>query len=261
MAGVTSKRQFSVVLWGSSGFTGRLVAEHLMKSYANQDIRWAMAGRNREKLESVRNSLAKKYEIDEESIPILVGDIANPSSLDSIASKTDVIISTAGPFAKYGTPLLESVVKNKCDYVDITGETPWICDMAKKYNARAETDGVRIIHCCGYDSIPSDIGAWVVVQKAKELGKTLKSVTSVNVKSNGGVSGGTIASGMNIAADPPSMWAKTRGQDLSLTLRLMNMDFPAVPRKMSMAQILLLLLPLYLVLWMGSAMTQHTTAL
>lgn len=207
---MASQRQFSLVLWGSSGFTGRLVAEHLMKSYGNQGIRWAMAGRNKEKLEDIRNSLARKYEIDENSIPILVGDIDNPASLDSIASNTDVIISTAGPFAKYGTPLLESVVKNKCDYVDITGETPWICDMAGKYHARAQEDGIRIIHCCGYDSIPSDMGAWVVVEKAKKLGKTLKSVTAVNVKSKGGVSGGTIASGMNIAADP-----QNRGKDIS----------------------------------------------
>ena len=210
MAGVASQRQFSLVLWGSSGFTGKLVAEHLMQSYANQGIRWAMAGRNKEKLERVRNSLAKKYGIDEDSIPILVGDINNPLSLDSIASNTDVIVSTAGPFAKYGTPLLESVVKNKCDYVDITGETPWICDMAQKYHQQAAADGIRIIHCCGYDSIPSDMGAWTVVQKAKELGKTLKSVTSVNVKSKGGVSGGTIASGMNIAADPSN-----KGKDIS----------------------------------------------
>lgn len=186
------------------------MAEHLMKSYGQENIKWAMAGRNREKLEHVRNDLASKYEIEPDSIPILVGDIDNPSSLDSIASNAQVIVSTAGPFAKYGTPLLDAVVKNKCDYVDITGETPWMCDMAQKYHEHAKQEGIRIIHCCGYDSIPSDMGTWVVVEKAKKLGKTLKSVTSVNVKSKGGVSGGTIASGMNIAADPSN-----KGKDIS----------------------------------------------
>ena len=173
----------------------------MMKSYGHENISWAMAGRSREKLESIRDSLAKQYKVSK--LPdILVGDITNPASLDTIASSTDVIVSTAGPFALYGTPLVDAAVQNSTDYLDITGETPWICSMAHKYHAIAKEKGVRIIHCCGYDSVPSDMGAWVVMQKAKELGKRIKSIQSVNVDGKGGVSGGTIASGMNMAADP-----------------------------------------------------------
>ncbi|KAI8104528.1 hypothetical protein M9434_003083 [Picochlorum sp. BPE23] len=207
---VVGTRPFNVVLWGSTGFTGRLVAEHMMQRYAKDDIKWAMAGRSKEKVQTIRDSLAEKYGVDAESVPILVGDSNDLASLESIASSTDVILSTAGPFSLYGTNVVDAAVLNGCDYVDITGETPWVQGMIRKHHETAKQKGIRIIPCCGYDSTPSDMGAWVVEREAKRRGKKLVSARTMLLDSRGGVSGGTIASGLEIAADP-----ENRKKDLS----------------------------------------------
>ena len=113
-------RPFQVVIWGASGFTGRLVCEHLSRDYKGQ-VSWAMAGRNKEKLESIRADLAASYGAEISEVPILLGTLEDQASLDSIASQTDVIISTAGPFAKYGTPIVDAAVRESSHYCDITG--------------------------------------------------------------------------------------------------------------------------------------------
>ena len=192
-----------VVVFGATGFTGRLVAEHLFKSYGQgNNVRWAMAGRSIDKLESLRTELASKYSADASSVDILVADAYDRPSLDAIASSTKVLISTAGPFAISGAPVVDACVSNGCDYVDITGEVPFIAAMAAKHHDACKDKGVKVIHCCGYDSVPSDIGTLAIVRRAKELGKSLSHVTTIVGDSKGGVSGGTIASGMNLMADP-----------------------------------------------------------
>lgn len=193
--------KLDVVVYGATGFTGRLVCEHLVKSYGAGSVRWAMAGRNRDKLESLRSELCQQYSADASSIDILVGDAFDKPSLDAIASKTKVLLSTAGPFAISGAPVVDACVANHTHYVDITGEVPFIAAMAKKHHDTCKKHNTRVIHCCGYDSVPSDLGAMAVVRKAREMGKTICKVTTIVGDSRGGVSGGTIASGMNLAAD------------------------------------------------------------
>lgn len=193
-------RSHKIVVWGATGFTGRLVCEHIASNY-NSSIKWAMAGRSREKLQQVRDLIAERCQVDLLDVPLVVADLSDTASLDEMASDTEVIISTAGPFTRLGTPIVDAAVRNECHYVDITGEAPWVKKMIKEYDSEAESKGIRIIPCCGYDSIPSDLGAMMVVNELKSRGKKVKSVLSIVGDSKGGVSGGTLASAMEIAAD------------------------------------------------------------
>ena len=189
-------RPFQVVIWGASGFTGRLVCEHLSRDYKGQ-VSWAMAGRSQAKLESIRADLAEKYGAEISEIPILLGTLDDQASLNNIASQTDVIISTAGPFAKYGTPIVDAAVRESSHYVDITGEVPWVKSLIDTYHEEATKKNVRIVNCCGYDSIPSDLGALFVVDNFKSsFGVMPIRVLSAVAEGRGGVSGGTIATGM-----------------------------------------------------------------
>ena len=150
--------------------------------------------------ETLRSELAS-IDADASSIDILVGDAFDKPSLDAIASSTKVLLSTAGPFAISGAPVVDACVANSTHYVDITGEVPFITASAHKHHKQAAANNVRVIHCCGYDSVPSDLGAMAVVKKARALGKTIAKVTTIVGDSRGGVSGGTIASGLNLTAD------------------------------------------------------------
>jgi len=196
-----SQPAFHVVIWGASGFTGRLVAEHLAKDYRGSQIRWALAGRSQEKLETIRSELAQRYGNDATiaATPILLGDLSDAASLDRICSQTRVLISTAGPFALHGTPIVHAALRQSTHYVDITGEVPWVAQLIRDFHDEAAKTNVRIVPCCGYDSTPSDLGALLVVDYIhRQLGKQAASVVSAVVDAQGGVSGGTIASGMNI---------------------------------------------------------------
>lgn len=204
-----------IVIWGASGFTGRLVAEHCARDYSNGQLNWAIAGRSQSKLESIRAELAKQYGDRINSVPILVGDIQDPASMDAIASQTKVIISTAGPFAKIGSPVVEAAVRNGTHYCDITGETPWVKEMIEHHHDEAVKKGVRIVHCCGYDSVPSDIGSWFIVdQMKKKFKKKPIDIENVLMKGKGGFSGGTIASGLHISEEQ----AKRKGMENSIDL-------------------------------------------
>ena len=188
-------KPFHIVVWGASGFTGRLVCEHVARDYKGK-VNWAMAGRSKEKLESIRAELAEKYGDDLNKTPILIGNLEDQSSLDQIATQTKVIISTAGPFAKYGTPVVNAAVRGKAHYCDITGEVPWVKSMINKHHEDAESKGIRVVNCCGYDSIPSDLGSLLVVNEFQStLGKLPNQITTAIAEGRGGVSGGTIANG------------------------------------------------------------------
>jgi len=150
--------------------------------------------------ETLRSELAS-IDADASSIDILVGDAFDKPSIDAIASSTKVLLSTAGPFAISGAPVVDACVANSTHYVDITGEVPFITASAHKHHKQAAANNIRVIHCCGYDSVPSDLGAMAVVKKARALGKTIAKVTTIVGDSRGGVSGGTIASGLNLTAD------------------------------------------------------------
>ncbi len=191
-----SARKHEIVLWGASGFTGQLVAEYLIRNHP--DVGLALAGRNREKLEGVRRDLTA-IEPKAAELPVLIGDSFDRASLDRITADARVVISTVGPYAKYGEAMVASCVANGTDYCDLTGETQFIRRMIDAHQAQAERTGARIVHCCGFDSIPSDLGTLMIQEAAKErFGAPLKGVRFYAGESRGGASGGTIASMLNI---------------------------------------------------------------
>jgi len=182
-------RQFDLVIFGASGFTGRLVAEYVATS--RDKPRWAIAGRNREKLEGLGFG-----------VPILVGDSHDRASLDAIAAQTKVVCTTAGPYAKYGGDLLAACVDAGTHYCDLTGEVQWLRRMIDAHHARAQQTGARIVNSCGFDSIPSDLGTWALQQEfVARYGRPASSVLALYGETSGGLSGGTVASGMQTATE------------------------------------------------------------
>lgn len=176
-----------LVLFGATGFTGKLVAEYL-SSHA-QGVKWAIAGRNREKLEAVKRELGLG------EVPILIGDSSDASSLKEIVRQTRVVCTTVGPYSLYGTPLVEQCVEEGAGYCDLTGEPHWVREMVDRFHARAEQTGARIVHASGFDSIPSDLGVLMVAEHMERVhGKKLGLVRQRVTKLNGGASGGTFAS-------------------------------------------------------------------
>ena len=188
-------REFDIVLWGATGFTGRLVADYLVHHYVGGDtrLRLALAGRNKEKLEGIIE------EIGAPPLPILIGDSFDGPSLRAIASRAEVVISTVGPYAKYGAELVAACVGSGTDYCDLTGETQFVRRMIDQHHEEATKTGARIVHCCGYDSIPSDLGTLMVQEAFKQRhGKYASEVKMAAGEMSGAFSGGTFASMMNI---------------------------------------------------------------
>jgi len=188
-------RTFDIVLWGATGFTGRLVAEYLVRHYVGGDtgLRLALAGRNEAKLRGIATELGAT------DLPILLGDSFDADSLDAIASQTEVLISTVGPYAKYGAEIVAACVRNGTDYCDLTGETHFVRAMIDAHHEEAKKTGARIVHCCGYDSIPSDLGTLMVQEAFKRRhGKYASQVKMAAVDMRGAFSGGTVASMMNM---------------------------------------------------------------
>ena len=171
-------RKYQIILYGATGFTGKLCAEYLKTNYP--DLVWAIAGRNEQKLKDLKNELGLECDI-------FIASAEDKVSLDNITSQTNVLLSTAGPFARYSNSLVKSCVDNKTHYTDITGENHWVKDLIDKYHEKASEEGTRIIPSCGYDSIPSDMGVFYSVQ---QMGKPVRKVT-VYHSGQGGVSGGT----------------------------------------------------------------------
>jgi short subunit dehydrogenase-like uncharacterized protein len=150
-------RSYDVVLYGATGFVGQQTAQYSAHHANAEQVRWAIAGRNHQKLESLRDSLGTK-------VDILVADSQDQAAIDGIVAQTRVMLSTAGPFALYGTAIVDACVRFKTHYVDITGETPWVRELCDRHHAQAALDGTRIIPCCGFDSVPSDLGVYLLVR-------------------------------------------------------------------------------------------------
>src|SRR5271170_8078686 len=150
-----ASRTYDVVVWGATGFTGRLVAEYLVKRYgAKRELRWAIAGRSRDKLEESRRALAA-IDPAASDLPLLVGDGRDRASLDPIVSSTRVVATTVGPYAIHGHELAASCAENGTDSCDLTGEPQFVLTTIERHHARARETGARIVNCCGFDSIPS----------------------------------------------------------------------------------------------------------
>jgi short subunit dehydrogenase-like uncharacterized protein len=184
-------REYDVVVYGATGFTGRLVAEHMLATYGvGRGARWAMAGRSKAKLEAVRAEIGAPAEL-----PLVIADASNPASLAAMARSAQVVITTVGPYQLYGEPLVAACVDAGTDYVDLCGEPAWMAAMIAKYDAKARASGARIVFSCGFDSIPFDLGVTFLQEQAKErLGAPLQRVRGRVRKMKGGFSGGTIAS-------------------------------------------------------------------
>jgi short subunit dehydrogenase-like uncharacterized protein len=186
-------REFDIVLYGATGFVGKLTAEYLAR--AGTGARIALAGRSAERLRAVRDTLGEAAQ----SWAVLSADAASPSSLNEMASRTQVVVTTVGPYARYGMPLVAACAAAGTDYADLTGEAMFIREVIDLYHKQAADNGARIVHCCGFDSIPSDITVYALYRAAQgdgagELGDTNFVMRSLV----GGVSGGTLASLMGV---------------------------------------------------------------
>ena len=186
-----SEREFDVIVYGASGYTGKLVADYIEKEYGNNDsLKWALAGRNKDKLLNIRRELNLNS-----SLSILEVDSNDQASLDVMTSSAKCILTTVGPYQLYGSSLVESCAKNGTDYVDLTGEPGWMYEMINAHKETAEKSGARIVFSCGFDSIPFDLGVYFVQQAVQsKFGKPALHVRGRVKAMNGEFSGGTIAS-------------------------------------------------------------------
>lgn len=188
----TADRDFDLVLFGATGFTGRLTAEYLAR-HAPDGLRWALAGRNRDKLEEVRQHLAT-ISASAADLELLHADVTDPTSLVAVAARARVVITAVGPYLAYGEPLVAACADAGTDYVDLTGEPEFVDRMYLRHHRAAVASGARIVHACGFDSIPHDLGAlYTVEQLPDDVPITLRGV----VRSGGMASGGTIHSALN----------------------------------------------------------------
>ncbi len=192
-----NRRPFDLILLGATGFTGRLVAEYLLKAYGLEGkLKWAIAGRNLDKLQRVRG------ELGEERIPLLHADSLDPASLDALTVQTKVLCTTVGPYAKYGSETVASCVRNGTHYCDLAGEVPWMRRMIDAHHEEANAKKLRIVHTCGYDSIPSDMGVYFLQKKAMDTRGAYCTHIKAGVRaSKGGFSGGTVASLVNVVEE------------------------------------------------------------
>jgi len=178
-------RDLDVVVFGATGFVGRLTAAYLAAG-ASGDARVGLAGRSRERLEEVRSSLGAAAA----DWPLLAVDSSDPAAMRELAGATRVVATTVGPYMKYGLGLVEACAQAGTDYADLTGEVLFMRETIERFHEVAAASGARIVHNCGFDSIPSDLGVLVLHQHAGELEDTTFAVRAMR----GGFSGGTLAS-------------------------------------------------------------------
>lgn len=190
---------YNVIVFGATSFVGQILCRYLLEQYGTSgELTWAAAGRSEEKLNTLRTELGKKAA----KLPLLVADAADEAALRKLCAQTQVVVSTVGPYALYGEPLVKVCAETGTDYCDLTGEVQWIRRMVVKYEAQAKKSGARIVHCCGFDSIPSDLGVFFLQQEAKKRFKLPCTRVKMRVKAiAGAASGGTVASLMNVVKE------------------------------------------------------------
>ncbi len=186
-------KQFDVIVFGATGFTGRLVAEYLNTRYGvGGDVAWAMAGRSAAKLADVRALIGAPA-----TLPLLTADATDGAALAALVARTKAVITTVGPYQLYGEPLAMACAQAGTDYVDLCGEPGWMAHMIPLLDGPAKASGARIVFSCGFDSIPFDLGVVYLQEQAqKRFGAPLTTVRGRVREIKGGISGGTIASGM-----------------------------------------------------------------
>lgn len=186
----SSDRVFDIILFGATGFTGKMAAVYLAKNYGSK-VKWAIAGRRKAALEQVQQEIVTEYPALQ-SIPILIADSSNVDSLNAMCKQTKVVISTAGPFGMYGSELVKSCVVNGTHYCDITGETDWVRRMVDLYDNAAKQTGARIVSFCGHDCVPWDLA---VLEASERLASRGEQITEINCfdEVRADPSGGTMA--------------------------------------------------------------------
>jgi short subunit dehydrogenase-like uncharacterized protein len=191
---VSTRRLYDVVLYGATGFVGRQTVAYFAR-HAGRRVRWAIAGRNEARLREVRDAAGAGAA----GAGLIVADAGDAAALAALAAQAKVVLSTAGPFALYGSGLVAACVAQHTHYADITGETPWVREMIDRHHAQAARDGTRIVPCCGFDSVPSDLGAWLVASAVRrESGEPCAGIKACH-SMRGGLNGGTLASMLNLA--------------------------------------------------------------
>jgi saccharopine dehydrogenase (NAD+, L-glutamate forming) len=195
--GTDTPRDHDIVLFGATGFTGELTAQYLA-AHAPDGLRWALAGRNPDKLAAVRDGLGERWA----DLPLLSADSSSPDSLATLAASTKVLVTTVGPYLAYGEPLVAACAEAGTDYVDLTGEPEFVDRMYLAHHAIAERTGARLVHACGFDSIPHDLGAYFTVQQLPtDQPITMRGV----VRAGGTFSGGTFHSALTAMSRPKQM--------------------------------------------------------
>jgi short subunit dehydrogenase-like uncharacterized protein len=193
-----------LIAFGATSFVGKILCRYLVDKFGAQGkMKWAAAGRSKAKLEDLRSSLGAMAGM----LPLVVADAGDEASLRKLCASARVVVSTVGPYALYGEPLVKACAESGTDYCDLSGEVQWIRRMVQRYDATARKSGARIVHCCGFDSIPSDLGMHFLQRQAmKRLGAPCTRAKMRVKAMRGELSGGTVASLMNVvkeaAADP-----------------------------------------------------------
>lgn len=176
---MSTEKQFGIVVYGATGYTGRLVCEYLNKQYGvNGEVNWAMAGRSLDKLAQVRDEMQIPH-----TVPLVVADANNIDSLKDMLESTQVVLTTVGPYQKYGSDLVRLCSEIGTDYVDLCGEPAWMHEMIRAHALTAKASGARIVFSCGFDSVPFDLGVHFLQKHAiDKLGKALPRVKVVSVQ-------------------------------------------------------------------------------
>jgi short subunit dehydrogenase-like uncharacterized protein len=193
-----SERDYDLVVFGATSFVGEILCRTLVERIGTDGAsgtRWAIAGRSQSKLDELAAATGA-------AVPRIVADALDADAMADLVGSTRAVVSTVGPYAKYGSPLVAAVVDAGIDYCDLTGEVQWMRAMIDQHHEQAERSGARVVHSCGFDSIPSDLGVWFLQQEAQaRFGRTCNRV-GLRVKAmKGGVSGGTLASMYNVAGE------------------------------------------------------------
>ncbi|CAN1549023.1 COG3268 Uncharacterized conserved protein [Sphingomonadaceae bacterium] len=191
-----TETKFDIIVYGATSFVGQIITRYMHEQFADGSIRWAIAGRSLNKLQQVSDTTGLS------GVELIVADAADESALRQMCARTNVVISTVGPYALYGDVLVRVCATTGTDYCDLTGEPQWIRKMQLRHEADAIKSGARIVHCCGFDSIPSDLGVHFLQRSALEqFGQTCDRINMRVVNMKGGASGGTIASMINMVKE------------------------------------------------------------
>ncbi|MGJ8560402.1 MAG: saccharopine dehydrogenase family protein [Litorimonas sp.] len=190
---------FDIIVFGATSFVGQIMTRYMSEKFSDGSTRWAIAGRSKTKLETLSEDVGLT------DIEIIVADATDEAALQAMCARTKVVISTVGPYALYGDALVKACAESGTHYCDLSGEPQWIRKMQEQYEDTAKQSGALIVHCCGFDSIPSDLGVHFLQHNAlKTYGETLDRINMRVVKMKGGPSGGTVASIINMVKEAAS---------------------------------------------------------